>query len=238
MEKYKLVEINSVSINKTKTDVFDLTVDKNHSYVANKIHVHNCLTTKQTSVGYPLGSLIKECYEIKKEMINEYSHNYFHSTDKDLLNQKIDSLPKIVADGGMKDYSDIIKSLALGADLIMVGSIFNKALESSGQNYLHKWKINRKLAKFLYHRGFTIRKQFYGMSTKIAQKKMGKTNLKTSEGVVRYRNVEYTLHGWVDNFKSYLASAMSYSGAKSLNEFIGKTKIIFITRNAFNRFNK
>lgn len=199
---------------------------------------NGCLTTKQTAIGYPMGSLINECYDIKKQLIQEYTHKYFHSEDKEILNEKINSLPKIVADGGMKDYSDIIKALALGADYVMIGSIFNKALESSGQNYLHKWKINRKLAKFLYHKGFAITKQFYGMSTKIAQKKMGRSNLKTSEGVVRYRKVEYTLNGWVDNFRSYLASAMSYSGAKTLEDFIGKTEIIFITRNAFNRFNK
>jgi len=149
-----------------------------------------------------------------------------------------EELPMIVADGGMKDYSDIIKALGLGADYVMVGSLFNKALESSGDNYLYFWKINHKLAVKLYDWGFPIKKHFYGMSTKIAQIKMGKTNLKTSEGVVRKQLVEYKLASWVENFEHYLMTAMSYSDARNLNEFIGKADFELITENAFNRFNK
>jgi hypothetical protein len=37
--------------------------------------------------------------------------------------------PKIVSDGGIRNYSDIIKALALGADYVMCGSIFSKMLE-------------------------------------------------------------------------------------------------------------
>ena len=206
---------------------------------------NGCLTTKQTGIGYPMGSLISECYKVKQTLSDEiddkwktYNDPKFNILQIRKPNMTKKQLPKIVADGGMKDYSDIIKSLALGADYVMVGSIFNKSLESSGQNYLHKWKINRTLAKYLYSKGFNIKKQFYGMSTKIAQKKMDNTILKTSEGVVRYRNVEYTLQGWTNNFVDYLKSAMSYSDATTIEDFIGKADIKFITRNAFNRFNK
>lgn len=198
-----------------------------------------CLTTKQTSVGYPMASLIYECYLKKKELIQEYKHNFFHSNKKNqTLNKKLSSIPLIVADGGMKNYSDIIKALGLGADYIMAGSVFNKTLESAGQNYLYNWKINPNLAKKLYKKGYPIKKQFYGMSTKIAQKKMGKKQLKTSEGVVRKWNVEYTLPQWKENFEHYLRSAMSYSNAKNLKEFIGNADFELITENAFNRFNK
>lgn len=76
------------------------------------------------------------------------------------------------------------------------------------------------------------------MSTKEAQKAMGKTNFKTSEGVVRYRKVEYYLQGWVENFEHYLRNAMSYSNAKTLNDFIGKAEVCQITKNAYDRFNK
>ena len=83
-----------------------------------------------------------------------------------------------------------------------------------------------------------LKKQFYGMSTKLAQKKLGSTNLKTSEGVVRYRKVEYKIDNWVQNFEHYLRSAMSYSNARTLNDFIGKADFELITENAFNRFKK
>lgn len=147
-------------------------------------------------------------------------------------------LPAIVADGGMKDYSDIIKALGLGADYVLLGSILNKSLESAGDNYLWKIKLNPKIAKILYKRGFKIKKHFRGMSTKEAQIAMGKTNLKTSEGVVRYRPVEYTLSGWVENFNHYLRNILSYTNSKTLDEFIGEVNFCKITEQAYKRFDK
>ena len=188
-----------------------------------------CLTTVQTGVGYPMASLISECYE---------------------LSCSLDKPAKIVADGGFKSYSDIIKALALGADYIMLGSILNKALESSGETYLANvkgegWtepgeKVNQYSVdtEKLFVYGTKMFKKFRGMSTKEAQIAMGKTTLKTSEGVTRMQPVEYTISGWVDNFKSYLSSAMSYSNAKTLEDFIGKAKWNMITSNSYDRFKK
>lgn len=182
-----------------------------------------CLTTKQSGVGYPMASLIYNTYRVKLRF------KTFHSELK---------APAIIADGGMKDYSDIIKALALGADYVMIGSIFNKTIESCADNYFHGIKVSPRIAKFLFKRGYTIKKYFRGMSTKGAQKAMGKTRFKTSEGVVRFRKVEYELQGWVENFEHYLRNAMSYSNAKSLSDFIGNAEICQITKSAYDRFNK
>jgi IMP dehydrogenase/GMP reductase len=177
-----------------------------------------CSTTVHTGVGYPMASLIKECYDISCTL---------------------DNPAKIVADGGMKDYSDIIKALALGADYVMVGSIFNKAIESCGDNYLWgKIKVCQDDARFLYDIGLPIYKKFRGMSTKEVQKKWGKQVLTTSEGVIRFRKVEYTLEKWAQNFEDYLRSSMSYCNASELKEFIGQVEFIKITDNAYNRFKK
>lgn len=182
-----------------------------------------CLTTKQSGIGYPMASLINATYEAKKDFM------------RDNPNLKA---PAIVADGGMKDYSDIVKSLALGADYVMIGSIFNKCLESCAQNYLYGIRINKRLASYAFKKGLPVKKYFRGMSTKGAQKAMGKTSFKTSEGVTRFRKVEYRLSGWVENFEHYLRNAMSYCNAKSLDRFIGKTDAIQITTRAYDRFNK
>ena len=188
-----------------------------------------CLTTVQTGIGYPMASLIHECYQVSCTL---------------------NTPAKIVADGGFKSYSDIIKGLALGADYIMLGSILNKALESSGETYLANskkegWtepgeKINQYAAETeqLFQYGTKMFKKFRGMSTKEAQKAMGKIVLKTSEGVTRMQPVEYTVSGWVDNFKSYLSSAMSYTNSTNLNEFIGNVEWNLITLNSLNRFKK
>jgi len=177
-----------------------------------------CSTTVHTGVGYPMASLISECYAESMNLARP---------------------AKIVADGGMQTYSDIIKALALGADYVMVGSIFNKAIESCGDNYLWgKVKVGQGLAEFAYNHGISVEKKFRGMSTKEVQKKWGKQTLTTSEGVVRFRKVEYTLAKWVENFEAYLRSSMSYSNALTLDEFIGHAKVVRITDNAYNRFKK
>jgi GMP reductase len=178
---------------------------------------NGCLTTQQTGVGYPMASLIRECYDIKI---------------------KSDAQVKIVADGGMKKYSDIVKALALGADYVMVGSLLSKTLESAAPTFWKGIKINPSVAEFLYRKGFKLKKEFRGMSTKAAQKALGNKTLKTSEGVTRIYDVEYTLTQWTENFESYLRTAMSYSNSNTLSNFIGKVDTTLVSQNAFNRFNK
>jgi GMP reductase len=177
-----------------------------------------CTTAANVAINYPMGSLISECRKKKIE--------------KGLWNTKI------VADGGMRNYSDIIKALALGADYVMIGSLFNKAIESAGFNYLYGIKINDKLAKLLWRYNFPIKKKYRGMSTKAVQRSWGKSKLVTAEGITKYQKVEYTIEQWTENFKDYLKSAMSYSNAKILDDFIGRADYCQITKNAYDRFNK
>ena len=220
-KKFKAAYPNTILMvgNVANPETYQILSDAGADYV--RIGIGNgagCLTTEQTGVGYPMASLIKECYDVSLTL----THPAF-----------------IVADGGMRSYSDIIKALALGADYVMLGSIFNKALESSGENYIFKKiKISQKTAEILYRNGFTIYKKFRGMSTKEVQRKWGNEITKTSEGVIRFRKVEYTLGQWCENFEHYLRSAMSYSGAQNLKEFIGQAKIIEISDQAYKRFNK
>jgi IMP dehydrogenase/GMP reductase len=228
LNKYKLVEISKIERIKGSEIkiVHDLTVNEDHSYTANNKIVHNCTTTANLGIGYPLASLIRECYH---------------------MSLSLDNPAKIVADGGMKNYSDVIKALALGADYVMLGSIFNKAVESCGQNYLENKngkpiEITQQEAIEHFKHGdlgeVRVIKNFRGMSTKEVQRKWGNEVLKTSEGVVRYRPVEYSLNGWLDNFESYLRSAMSYVDARTLDEFVDNSEFINITNNSYERFKK
>lgn len=178
-----------------------------------------CLTTVQTGVGYPMASLIEHCSDIRKV-------GFYHT--------------KIVADGGFKKYSDIIKALALGADYVMLGSIFNKALESAGETTKYGEIVNQYSEKTIeqFEVGISFQKHFRGMSTKQVQEEWGKSELTTSEGIVRNPYVEYTLSGWVKNFEDYLKSAMSYTGKNKLHRFIGEVNYNLITENSFKRFDK
>ncbi len=182
---------------------------------------NGCLTTQNTGIGYPMGSLIAECCLLQE------------------------GNTKIVADGGFKKYSDIIKALALGADYVMLGSILNKCLESAGEtrqkSYLGSSEIVNQYSDNtldMFNNGVPLYKTFRGMSTKEVQKSWGKENLTTSEGVVRTYQVEHTLSGWVENFTDYLKSAMSYCNKKTLPDFIGKVHYNFISENALNRYQK
>jgi len=185
-----------------------------------------CLTTQQTGIGYPMASLIEECSDIK--------------TKKHYMGNCKPYETKIVADGGFQKYSDVIKALALGADYVMLGSIFNKALESAGETICGTETVNQYSidALKMFNADMELTKVFRGMSTKEVQRDWGKEKLTTSEGVVRSHKVEYTLGQWVDNFEDYLKSAMSYTDKKTLPEFIGKVKYNFITMNSLNRFSK
>ncbi len=180
-----------------------------------------CLTSANTGVHYPMASLINECYQYKKD--NGYD-------------------TKIVADGGFRNYDDIIKALMLGADYVMLGGILNKCLEScSDVKLFNKIKLSKKISNYIWYFHPKLRKFLYksfrGMSTKDVQKKWNKNTLKTSEGIVKTNKVEYTLKQWTDNFKDYLKSSMSYTNSLNLKSF-KDSEFVFITENALKRFNK
>lgn len=189
-----------------------------------------CSTSSNTAVHYPPFSLIKEIYEIKRE---------------------IDGKCKIVADGGIRGYRDIQKAL-IYADYVMIGSLFNKAIESAGKTTYGTfyWNVRgKKIARpitTLLHFGkeipredygkvyslvkqgkLTVWKENFGMSTKIAQGLINQANsietkkLKTSEGLLKHQKVEFDLAGWAENETDYLRSAMSYTNSMTLEDYKG-----------------
>jgi IMP dehydrogenase/GMP reductase len=181
-----------------------------------------CTTSANVSIHYPMASLIEECA-------------YFKGL--------YDKPTKIVADGGFKNFSDIIKALALGADYVMLGGIFNKCLESCGENFMKDengqfYQVTEERAQKSFEGGANVFKYYRGMSTKEVQKSWNRAELKTGEGITKYNKVEYKLSGWVENFEDYLKSAMSYTDSRTLTDFIGEVKFIQISQNSFSRFNK
>lgn len=89
-----------------------------------------CITCSNTAIGYPIASLISEIAEIKREYVG-----------RGLINPT-----KIVADGGIRNYSDVVKALALGADYVMVGSVFSKMLESAAIKIMDRKANNKKIS--------------------------------------------------------------------------------------------
>ena len=183
-----------------------------------------CTTTSNVSIHYPVASLISECYKIKKEYERKFVRKF----------------PKLVADGGIRNYSDVIKALALGADYVMVGGLFAAMYESASPLVLgtynntgymtyeecdYQYTSEEKKRKDIKNRN--LYKECYGMSTKKAQELIDPTHKKkTAEGKHSMMKVQHTLKQWTENMIDYLKSAMSYCGAKTLNEFIGKPDVI------------
>lgn len=138
-----------------------------------------CSTSSNTAIHYPVFSLLEEIYKIKKE---------------------IGGNCKIIADGGIHGYRDIQKAL-IYADYVMIGSLFNKAIESAGKTTYGTFywnvrgkKIARPLKTLLYYgkevpkekygevfklikeNKLTVWKENFGMSTKIAQSLINDAN--------------------------------------------------------------
>jgi hypothetical protein len=110
-----------------------------------------CLTSANVSTGYANASLIEEIFNIKKQLIffiedvklsykkykkyNKidtyfYDMHLFGDDIYDYIENKQYVQTKIIADGGIKNYSDAIIALACGADYVMIGSIFASFVES------------------------------------------------------------------------------------------------------------
>ena len=89
-----------------------------------------CITSSNTAIGYPIASLISEIAHIKR---NVGKYNYSNNKP-----------PKIIADGGIRNYSDVIKAIALGADYVMCGGIFVKMIESSAVKVMYRGMNNTK----------------------------------------------------------------------------------------------
>lgn len=194
-----------------------------------------CTTACNVGIHYPTATLIDDIIIQKEKYINQYydyDDRYEGCPSESLFNTKI------IVDGGISNFDDIQKCLALGAFAVMNGSSFAKAEEACGEvRYLtyeeEDWedgmtsdeyeKLKKTCTSFYEREPY---REYYGMSTKRAQKECGNVCSKTSEGVVRPVKVEYPIAKWADNMKSFLASAMSYCDAKDIDEFRKNTELI------------
>ena len=207
-----------------------------------------CTTSANVGVHYPTATLLDELRMEKERWEIEFGRP---------------APTKIIADGGIANFDDIQKCLALGADLVMSGSIFAKSWEACGEvGYLHpdnlnvmdgipekiylekikgfedvlidllkdyeKYKleiaqVTESLTKLRKRKPY---REYYGMSTKRAQKETGGKGTTTAEGISRPIPVEYNINKWADNMKSFLVSVMSYTDSKTLKDLAENTELI------------
>ena len=207
-----------------------------------------CTTSSNTAIHYPQATLINECYKIKKSLASEMIEREYNKKT-----YRYNGLPSIVADGGIRNYSDVIKALALGADYVMIGGLFAAMYESAaplmikaqGDEWVGErlievgYKYENEDKKRMDIKNRQLWKEFYGMSTKKAQQLIDSNKTtKTAEGRHTYERVKYTINQWTENMVDYMKSAMSYCNCKTLEDFIGKVDLIVNSPGEISAVNK
>jgi len=137
-----------------------------------------CTTSVVTGCGAGMVSAIQEC----------------HYADKPAL---------ILADGGIRAGGDIIKALAVGANMVMCGSLFAGLEESPGK----------------VQDGFKI---FRGMASQEAANDLGKIQgekIIIPEGITHKVPYRGSVHDFIPRLMGELKIGMSYLNSRMLSEF-------------------
>ncbi len=105
---------------------------------------------------------------------------------------------KVIADGGIRQFGDIAKSIAFGADMIMAGSIFSSHTESPGE---------------LLEIEGELKKAYFGSASEHQ-----KGEHKHVEGRKTFMPYKGSLANTLQIIKEHLQSSVSYAGGNKLND--------------------
>ncbi|NQS91533.1 MAG: IMP dehydrogenase [Chloroflexi bacterium] len=129
----------------------------------------------------------------------------------------------IIADGGIKFSGDIVKALAAGADIVMLGSLLAGLKESPGEVVLYegrRFKEYRGMGSIGAMRGYGRDRYNTGQSG------TGKLVAEGIEGRVPYRG-EFA--DYIYQIVGGLRSGMGYAGVANLEELRTNTRLVRIT---------
>jgi len=128
---------------------------------------------------------------------------------------------KVIADGGIRYSGDIVKALAAGADLVMLGSLLAGTRESPGQT------VNSQGRRFKTYRGMgSIAAMQKGTGDRYGQNSSGKLVAEGVEGRVPYKG---PLSDVIFQLMGGLKSGMGYVGASNLAELRERANFVRIT---------
>ncbi len=176
-----------------------------------------CETKTETGIYMPMVSAIEECKQKRFAIAwGKIAREEFNGSKEQMekLKEEVKKLPLIIADGGIKEPSNLCKALAVGADFVMCGSIFAGTKESPGDVH----NIDGKLCKL--YRGaasFGVQKQYNAKKP---------NNVEGRESMVPYKSGGITKV--IERYKGGLRSSMSYFNAYSLEQYRKNVRIIQI----------
>jgi len=145
-----------------------------------------CSTRIQTGHGQPTLASVMDC----------------GASDRDAL---------LIADGGIRSPGDIVKALAAGADLVMVGSLLAGTAESPGKVFEQK-------------DGHCV-KAYRGMASREAQIEW-RGRVSSDEGVSRFIPYKGSVVPILESLDKSIRSGLSYSGAMTIRELQARAKFI------------
>lgn len=158
-----------------------------------------CSTPMVTGIFRPVVSAIMEIDKWRKD--NEISDFY------------------IIADGGIRGAADVMKALAVGADFVMIGSLFAGFDESNGE--------------LIQDSDGSLYKPYRGMASyDMAKLNNSVNNLNKPiipEGVTSKVPYKGLIDSWFQQFKGSMHSCMSYCNAYNLDEFRQNVKIVSVS---------
>lgn len=160
-----------------------------------------CTTRIVAGVGVPQMTAIKDCAEVGARH----------------------GIP-VIADGGIKFSGDITKAIGIGANVIMIGSLFAGTDESPGETFLYQGRTYKG------YRGMgSLGAMKQGSSDRYFQNEVESSAKYVPEGIegkVPYRG---PLSAMIYQLMGGLRSGMGYVGAKDITELHKKARFVQIT---------
>lgn len=135
---------------------------------------HVCTTRLETGFGVPMYTCVKECAQAT-------------------------NIP-IIADGGIGHFGDVAKAIHAGADMVMVGSMFARCIDSPAETIGNGWDT-------------PIKKRWFGSASEF-----NKGNDRYVEGIERIESTNgLTYEQMFSKWKQAIESSISYAGGIELN---------------------
>jgi len=128
---------------------------------------------------------------------------------------------RVIADGGIRTSGDIAKALAAGAHAVMLGSLLAGAEESPGE------VVEKEGAHYKEYRGMGSRAVL--SSRKANDRYLQKNRTIVPEGVEALVPVVGPVANMVSEYCGGVRVAMSYVGARTLEEFRSRAEFIRVT---------
>lgn len=144
----------------------------------------------------------------------------------------------IIADGGIRSSSDVVKALAAGASTVMMGKIFALTTESAAEKRsMERYEIPRHIdcpdqtPSYCYSGKGPFEAKFRGQASEDFQKEYygGLKDKTVAEGVDFWAPVTGKAQDVIEEFLGGIRSGLTYAGARDIKELQRKAEFVKVT---------